>query len=181
MNYSSIIFCWIIHRLRRFHSKFFVDRFMGSGIYNLFDLILSGQEDRERKREEEEKKIDTRRTLWSLHSTRWFVASPTRSPLLYPFSLVRWLAARLPPRISSSFCFRSATRRPLSPLKKLKQLDDDGKFILDHHGWSFSLFSKPTWNSWRLDPPQATEGRVGGHLRVNMSPADPALWSRIAL
>lgn len=47
----------------RFHSKLFVDRFVGSGIYNLFDLILSGQEDRERKREEEEKKIDTRRTL----------------------------------------------------------------------------------------------------------------------
>lgn len=149
-----------------------------SAIYNLFvDLILPGQDNGKREREKRKSILEEHFSLPHL--------LVSRSPLLYPFSTRNpTLASRTsPPSSRRLFSFRHEAS-PFPKQIKTTSTRMESSFLTTTGGLSLSLFSKPTWNSWRLGTHPGGDGRkegVGGHLRVNMSPADPALWSRIAL
>ena len=118
---------------------------MESAIYNLFvDLILPGQDNGKREREK-------RKSILEEHfSLRHLLVS--RSPLLYLFSTRNpTLASRTSPSPSSRLLF--SFRHEASPFpKQIKTTSTrmESSFLTTTGGLSLSLFSKPTWNSWRL-------------------------------
>lgn len=118
---------------------------MESAIYNLFvDLILPGQDNGKREREKRKSILEEHFSLPHL--------LVSRSPLLYLFSTRNpTLASRTSPSPSSRLLF--SFRHEASPFpKQIKTTSTrmESSFLTTTGGLSLSLFSKPTWNSWRL-------------------------------
>lgn len=117
---------------------------MESAIYNLFvDLILPGQDNGKREREKRKSILEEHFSLPHL--------LVSRSPLLYPFSTRNpTLASRTsPPSSRRLFSFRHEAS-PFPKQIKTTSTRMESSFLTTTGGLSLSLFSKPTWNSWRL-------------------------------